>query len=117
MKKILALFLVSLSFILSSCSGASRTIDLTISDYHFEPDTFTVPAGEEITVNIEMQALSHTSLLFLNLARMLAARSGRKITKTFIGGLKYCPVIPIRVRSQLPLSRANTMSLVVLWGI
>jgi plastocyanin len=65
MKKILALFLVSLSFILSSCSGASRTIDLTISDYHFEPDTFTVPAGEEITVNIENAGfVSHQFVIF-----------------------------------------------------
>ena len=65
MKKILVLFLVSLPFILSSCSAASRTIDLTISDYHFEPDTFTIPAGEEITVHIDNEGfVSHQFVIF-----------------------------------------------------
>jgi len=65
MKKILALFLIGLSFILSSCSGASRTIALTSSDYHFDPNTFTIPAGQEITVNIDNEGfVSHQFVIF-----------------------------------------------------
>ena len=65
MKKILVPFLVSLSFILPACGSASTTIDLTISDYHFEPDTFTIPAGEEITVNIDNEGfVSHQFVIF-----------------------------------------------------
>ena len=65
MKKILVLVLVGLSFVSSSCSGASRIIDLTISDYHFEPDTFTIPAGEEITLNIDNEGfVSHQFVIF-----------------------------------------------------
>lgn len=65
MKKILVLFSVGLSLVLSSCSGASRTIDLTISDYHFEPDTFAIPAGDEITVNIDNEGfVSHQLVIF-----------------------------------------------------
>ena len=65
MKKILVLVLVGLSFVWSSCSGASRIIDLTISDYHFEPDTFTIPAGEEITLNIDNEGfVSHQFVIF-----------------------------------------------------
>ena len=65
MKKILTLFLIGLSFILSSCSGASRAIDLTSSDYHFDPDTFTIPAGQEITVNIDNEGfVSHQFVIF-----------------------------------------------------
>lgn len=65
MKKTLVSFLVVLSFVLPSCSGASRTVDLTLSDYHFEPETFTVPAGEEITVNIDNEGfVSHQFVIF-----------------------------------------------------
>jgi plastocyanin len=42
-----ALFLVS-------CGGAeaATTIDVNMTDFQFTPNTFTVPAGQEITVNI-----------------------------------------------------------------
>lgn len=65
MHKLLVIFLSSLSIIMVSCGGPSRIIDLTISDYHFEPDTFTVPAGEEITVNIDNEGIvSHQFVVF-----------------------------------------------------
>ena len=65
MKKTFALFWVALSFVLLSCGGASRTNDLTISDYHFEPNTFTVPAGKEITVIIDNEGfVSHEFVIF-----------------------------------------------------
>jgi plastocyanin len=36
-----------------------------MSDYHFEPDTFTIPAGNEITVNIDNQGfVSHQFVIF-----------------------------------------------------
>jgi plastocyanin len=42
-----ALFLVS-------CGGAkaSTTIDVNMTDFQFTPNTFTVPAGEEINLNV-----------------------------------------------------------------
>ncbi len=50
---IVAVFLFSL--ILVSCggggSGASTKIDLTMTDFQFQPSHFTVPAGQEITFN------------------------------------------------------------------
>lgn len=67
MKKHLFVFLLGISLLLGACSrnGASTTIDLTISDYHFEPDTFTVPAGREITVNIKNNGfVSHQFVIF-----------------------------------------------------
>jgi plastocyanin len=64
-KKILVALWLILSFVFVSCGGASTTIDLTISDYHFEPDTFTVPAGQEITLNIDNQGfVSHQFVIF-----------------------------------------------------
>ena len=64
MKKLLIILMLSLSLLLVSC-GAPTTIDLTITDYHFEPDTFTVSAGQEITVNIDNEGfVSHQFVIF-----------------------------------------------------
>ena len=65
MKKNLLLLWLAGSIALVSCSGTSTTIDLTISDYHFEPDTFTVPAEQEITLNIDNHGfVSHQFVIF-----------------------------------------------------
>jgi uncharacterized cupredoxin-like copper-binding protein len=64
MKKIPIVCLLNLSFLLVSCS-APTTIDLTMSDYHFEPDTFTVPARKEITIHVDNQGfVSHQFVIF-----------------------------------------------------
>jgi plastocyanin len=54
MKKYSFVFVILFGLLLASCSsgGASNTIDVTMTDFKFEPNQFTVPAGEEITVNI-----------------------------------------------------------------
>lgn len=64
-KKIFFALCMSFSLIFVSCGGASTTIDLTITDYHYEPDTFTIPAGQEITLNIDNQGfVSHQFVIF-----------------------------------------------------
>jgi plastocyanin len=53
MKKIL-IMAVLLSLALVSCGGAggaSDTINVTMTDFQFQPNQFTVPAGQEITFN------------------------------------------------------------------
>ena len=52
MRKILLLLLVLQAVAISSCgkSGPSTRINITITDFMFSPDEFTVPAGAEITV-------------------------------------------------------------------
>jgi uncharacterized cupredoxin-like copper-binding protein len=54
MKKYSFVLVALFALLLASCSsgGASTTIDVTMTDFKFEPNQFTVPAGEEITVNI-----------------------------------------------------------------
>lgn len=44
---------LALALILSACgaSGPSTDIDVTMADFTFTPNTFTVPAGEEITIH------------------------------------------------------------------
>ena len=43
-----------LTLLLASCGGGgpSTTLDVTVTDFAFVPNTFTVPAGQEITLNI-----------------------------------------------------------------
>lgn len=52
MKKLFIILAVLLSLTLASCGGGggpSTTIDVTMTDFQFQPSQFTVPAGQEIT--------------------------------------------------------------------
>ena len=54
MRKHLSLIGLIFTLILASCGGADEPtteIDVTMTDFMFQPSQFTVPAGEEITVN------------------------------------------------------------------
>ena len=69
MKKYLVLVvaLFGMSLVLSACggSGPSTTIDVTMTDFHFEPMDFTVPAGQEITINATNNgAVEHEFVIF-----------------------------------------------------
>ena len=52
-KKLFVIVLLCLSYVLTACGGggASTTIDAAFTDFHFVPDAFTIPAGQEITIN------------------------------------------------------------------
>ena len=43
--------LLLLIFFLPACARGSTTIDVTMDEFSFTPTEFTVPAGQEITVN------------------------------------------------------------------
>ena len=69
MKKqnVLIAVVFGLSLILSACGGGgpSSTINVTMTDFHFEPAAFTVPAGQEITVNATNNgAVEHEFVIF-----------------------------------------------------
>ena len=52
MKRILIVMALLFSLVLVSCGragGASTKIDVTMTDFQFQPSRFTVPAGQEIT--------------------------------------------------------------------
>lgn len=66
MKKVLPV-LLGLTMLLAACgaAGPSTTINVTMTDFHFEPSQFTVPAGEEITVNATNNgAVVHEFVIF-----------------------------------------------------
>ena len=52
-KRLFALVLTVVIFLVS-CGGSepSTTIDVTMIDFQFTPNSFTVPAGKEITLNV-----------------------------------------------------------------
>jgi len=54
MRKILFLLVTLLSLTLASCGGsaASNSIDVTLTDFSFTPNQFTIPAGQEITLKV-----------------------------------------------------------------
>jgi hypothetical protein len=55
MKKLLNfLFIAMLTLTLAACSsgGPSNKIDVEMTDFAFTPNHFTVPAGEQIAVNV-----------------------------------------------------------------
>lgn len=51
MKRSLIFGAILLSLLLTACGGggASDKIDVTMTDFQFQPNQFTVPAGQEIT--------------------------------------------------------------------
>lgn len=55
MDKFLTMWVVVASLVLASCGGnaasPSTTIEVTMTDFQFDPNSFTVPAGQEITLN------------------------------------------------------------------
>jgi len=53
-RRALLLLLVLLAGSITACSnsGASSGINITITDFMFSPDEFTVPAGTEITIKV-----------------------------------------------------------------
>jgi uncharacterized cupredoxin-like copper-binding protein len=53
MKNALTILILLLCLVLTACGGGgpSTTIDVTMTDFQFQPSQFTVPAGQEITLH------------------------------------------------------------------
>jgi uncharacterized cupredoxin-like copper-binding protein len=68
MKKFLPFVLLTvLALMLSACGGggASTSLKVTLTDFHFTPDSFTVPAGKEITLSVTNSgAVEHEFVIF-----------------------------------------------------
>jgi uncharacterized cupredoxin-like copper-binding protein len=65
MKLRACVLLLTMLFQVTACSNSPTTLNVTLSDYSYTPDTFTVPAGREITLNITNQGfVSHMFIIF-----------------------------------------------------
>jgi plastocyanin len=53
MRKNHFILILIIGLFLASCGGGgpSTTIDVTLTDFQFLPNTFNIPAGQEITIN------------------------------------------------------------------
>jgi uncharacterized cupredoxin-like copper-binding protein len=56
MRKTLIIIALVAGLMLTACGGnsksASTSLDVTLTDFQFSPNQFTVPAGQEITLNL-----------------------------------------------------------------
>ena len=82
MKKILIILTLAFSLALTSCGGASKSgstkLDVTLTDFQFSPNQFTVPAGKEISLNV-----SNTGAVVHNFVIMKKGQSaGNEFTDT-----------------------------------
>lgn len=70
---------LALGLILSGCtfgaSGPRTTIDLTMTDFNFVPNSFTVPAGELITLQVTNSGAVTHDLMIMKLGQELVANS------------------------------------------
>jgi uncharacterized cupredoxin-like copper-binding protein len=65
MKKIFSLLTVILIFQLAACNTLPTTIDVSLSDFKYTPNTLTVLAGKEITLNLKNEGfVSHQFIIF-----------------------------------------------------
>jgi uncharacterized cupredoxin-like copper-binding protein len=55
MKKLFSILMLTITLILSACGGSSSKpstkLNVTMTDFQFSPNQFTVPAGQEITLD------------------------------------------------------------------
>lgn len=73
MKLIICLYLVTISLVLVACGGGESApttdINVTLKDFQFTPTSFTVPAGEEITVHAVNDGGVIHSFVIMNLGQ------------------------------------------------
>jgi uncharacterized cupredoxin-like copper-binding protein len=80
MHKTLFVLTLVISLALASCGGAASpttNIDVTLIDFQFTPNQFTVPAGQEITLNVTNNGAVIHNFIIMNLGQTV----GTEFTK------------------------------------
>lgn len=70
MKKSLRIWVVLLSIILTACGGSNSpttNLNVTLTDFMFSPTQFTVPAGQEITLDANNSGAVIHNFIIMNL--------------------------------------------------
>ncbi len=79
MRRFLVLVMTALLLALSACGrgqNASTTLDVTLSDFKFTPDTFVVPAGKEITLNLKNEGTVEHEFVIMKLGTTVGEHFG-----------------------------------------
>lgn len=72
MKKSLRIGVVLLSIILTACGGSNSpttSLNVTLTDFMFSPTQFTVPAGQEITLDANNSGAVIHNFIIMNLGQ------------------------------------------------
>ncbi len=77
LSKILALVL-SFAFLLTACGGGGATINVTITDFAYSPNTFTVPAGAKVTLHATNKGAVEHEFAIMKLGTSVAPPFGDK---------------------------------------
>ena len=79
MRTILSVWIIAISLLLASCGGSSAPsteITVTLTDFQFSPNSFTVPAGKEITLNANNSGAVIHNLMIMNLGKAAGPEFG-----------------------------------------
>jgi len=101
MKKIFLSLVLIFVFVLSACGGggAATTIDVVFTEFHFTPEVFRIPAGQEVTINAQNDGAVVHEFVIMKLGETIGtdfgdedegniyweveAEPGKKVTATF----------------------------------
>ena len=71
-------FVLSLSLVLTACGPKGSTINVTITDFAYNPTTFTVPAGAQVTLNATNNGATEHEFAIMKLGTSVTPPFGDK---------------------------------------
>ena len=109
MKRIMFVVVVFASLLLSACGGAapSDTIDVTLTDFQYIPNSFTVPAGKEITVNAQNSGAVVHNFVVMKLGADAGTEFDDEDTPNIYWRCNWNLALPQRLLLPLQLMPAN----------
>ncbi|MFN8411950.1 MAG: sulfocyanin-like copper-binding protein [Anaerolineales bacterium] len=75
MKKLLLITVIALSLVLTACGPKTTTINITATDSGYDSKTYTVPAGQQVTISLTNKgAIDH---------KIAVLKKGEEVTLPF----------------------------------
>ena len=111
MKRNFIIVAVFLSLMLVSCGGggSSATINVTMTDFQFQPNQFTIPAGQEIAFHATNNGAVVHNFVIMKEGTLQGLLSTMKMLPMSIGRSNFNPVLLRIHRSRLRLIPAIMM--------
>lgn len=73
-----SLVLLLLSLALTACGSKGATINVTVTDFAYTPNSFTVPAGQPVTLNVKNNGSAEHEFAIMKLGTSVTAPFGDK---------------------------------------
>jgi len=74
----IALLILGLSLVLSACGGGGTTINVSITDFAYDPPTITVTAGSQVTIRATNHGNVEHEYVIMKLGESVTAPFGDK---------------------------------------